>query len=267
MGKHQMIDMKTGKPIEASKVPVICENIRYYRKRKELEQKQLAAKLGITGNAITNWEMGRTRPDISLIPDICDILGITFSELFGMDAPNTEFTVEEKKLVQEYRKLSEVNQRIVGSVMDTLLAEQNRKPDRKIIEFPLYGKSLAAGIGDPSELEADTEPFYLYAGGSDLDQTDCIFKVNGDSMEPQFHSGSYVLVQRIPNGSPLQYGEIGAFIVGNELYIKEYQEDGLHSLNPKYPVMRFDNDTRVFLIGRVLRPVSDVEIVSEKDVK
>ena len=94
-----------------------------------------------------------------------------------------------------------------------------------------------------------------------------MFKVNGDSMEPKFHNGEYVLVERIPDGPRLRFGEIGAFIIGNELFIKEYQEDGLHSLNPNYPVMQFDGDQRVFLIGRVLRSISEAEIASDKDVK
>ena len=33
-------------------------------------------------------------------------------------------------------------------------------------------------------------------------------------------------------------GNIGAFIVGNETYIREYEEDGLHSINSSYPVLR-----------------------------
>ena len=36
----------------------------------------------------------------------------------------------------------------------------------------------------------------------------------------------------------------------------------LHSVNPNYPVMRFDSDQRVFLIGRVLRPIKKDEIAS-----
>lgn len=47
MIKHEMMDMKTGAIIQTSKVPVICEKIRYYRKKKGLEQKQLGAMVGV----------------------------------------------------------------------------------------------------------------------------------------------------------------------------------------------------------------------------
>ena len=259
MIKHEMIDMKTGAVIQSSSVPVICQKIRYYRKKKGLEQKQLGAMVGVSGNAVTNWEKGRARPDISLIPDLCDILGISFSEIFGMDAPKLQMTTHEKNLIQSYRELNGDNQGFVTTVIDTLLEKQNRKLKRKIVDLPLYGKSLAAGIGDPSELEYDIEPFYLY-DSLDLARADSVFKVNGNSMEPMFHSDDYVLIERIPDGPRLRFGEIGAFIVGNELFIKEYHEDGLHSLNPDYPIMRFDGDTRVFLIGRVLRSIKEDEI-------
>jgi Predicted transcriptional regulator len=262
MIKHEMIDMKTGAIIQSTNIPVICQKIRYYRKKKGLEQKQLGAMVGVSGNAVTNWEKGRARPDISLIPDLCDILGISFSEIFGMDAPKLQMTEHEKNLIQSYRKLEGKSQEFVSAIIDTLLVKQNQKPLRKIVDLPLYGKSLAAGIGDPSELEYDVEPIYLY-DSIGLAHADSVFKVNGDSMEPKFHSDDYVLVERIPDGPRLRFGEIGAFIVGNELYIKEYQEDGLHSLNPNYPVMHFDGDQRVFLIGRVLRVIQENEFASK----
>ena len=262
MVKHEMIDMKTGAIIQSTKVPVICQKIRYYRIKRGLEQKQLGAMVGISGNAVTNWEKGRARPDISLIPDLCDILGITFSEIFGMDAPKLQMTEHEKNMIKAYRQLEGNSQEFVSTIIDTLLEMQNKKPQRSIVELPLYGKSLAAGIGDPSELEADIEPFYLY-DSLDLARADSVFKVNGDSMEPKYHNGDYVLMERIPDGPRLQFGETGAFIFGNELYIKKYHDDGLYSLNPNYPTMRFDGDDRVFLIGRVLRVVNPKEIVSK----
>lgn len=224
-----------------------------YRKKKGVEQKELARLLGISGNAITNWEKERARPDIGLIPDICDILGISFSELFGMDAPNLEMNEQEKWLVRAYRELKTDSQEFIAAAIDMLLKQQKEhaKPQQKAIELPLYGKALAAGVGDPTEFENDAEPFYVY-DSPEARQADCVFKVRGDSMAPKYKDGDYVLVQRIPDGPALQYGEIGAFIVGNELYIKEYRENGLHSLNPKYLDMAFDGENRAFLIGRVL---------------
>lgn len=53
------------------------DRIRVYRKARELSQPQLAAMLGITKNSITNWETGVSRPELSMIPKLCQALGIT----------------------------------------------------------------------------------------------------------------------------------------------------------------------------------------------
>ena len=74
-------------------------------------------------------------------------------------------------------------------------------------------------------------------------------------MEQAFHNGDKVFVEYIPNGAPLQFGEIGAFVVENECYIKKYQPGGLHSHNKSYPAMRFDEDATAYLIGRILDPI------------
>ena len=46
------------------------------RKEKGLTQMQLAEKLNITNRAVSKWETGKSMPDVSLMLDLCDILGI-----------------------------------------------------------------------------------------------------------------------------------------------------------------------------------------------
>jgi len=265
-----IIDMKTGEPVKKADIPIICERIRYYRKRMKLEQKEFAEKIGVSGNSVNNWERGRARPDVGLLPAICDVLNISFSQLYGMDAPNLEMTQREKKLVKVYHRLNNGHKYAVDSLaaalMEVQTLQEKQKVRQKVFSLPLYSKPLAAGVGDPSEFENDFEPFYLY----DLPENrraDCVFKVNGDSMEPAFPDGSFVLVQRVTSAGSLKTGEIGAFIVGNELYIKEYEKDGLHSLNPAYGVLQFESEENVYLIGRVLKAVADEDMAEPEDIR
>ena len=79
------IDIKTGKPAELPSVPAICRRIRQFRMQKRLEQKELASVLGISGNTVCNWENGRGRPDLNLIPPLCAVLGISLADLFGAE--------------------------------------------------------------------------------------------------------------------------------------------------------------------------------------
>ena len=62
-------------------------------------------------------------------------------------------------------------------------------------------------------------------------------------------------------------GDIGAFMIDNDTYIREYRPDGLHSLNPAYPVMCFSEFEHVYLIGQVIGILNDEDIATEADVK
>ncbi|MBQ7971967.1 MAG: helix-turn-helix domain-containing protein [Lachnospiraceae bacterium] len=59
----------------------IGEFISSQRKKKNLTQAALAEKLGITDRAVSKWERGKGLPDVSLMIDLCEILGITVNEL------------------------------------------------------------------------------------------------------------------------------------------------------------------------------------------
>ena len=79
--------MKTGMPVSPPSIPVICERIRYFRELAGIEQKELGKKIGISPNTISNWETGRSRPDINLIHAICGALQVSLSVLFGIEDP------------------------------------------------------------------------------------------------------------------------------------------------------------------------------------
>ena len=51
------------------------------RKEKGLTQRELAEKLYVTESAVSKWERGISYPDISLVSDLCEILGISEHEL------------------------------------------------------------------------------------------------------------------------------------------------------------------------------------------
>lgn len=67
------------------------------RKKKKLTQEQLALKLGVTDRAISNWENGKNMPDLSLFEPLCEILGISISELIAGEKLSTD-NLEEKDI-------------------------------------------------------------------------------------------------------------------------------------------------------------------------
>ena len=264
--KGNVIDIQTRKPVQKPGIPIVCERIRFYRERMRMEQKVLAKKIGLTGNAISNWENGRTKPDVNLLPAICDALGITLYDLYALDDPTLKYTIRQQLLMEKFGQLSHGHKHVIEKAIDNLIDVELAETCPDLTTLTYFSRRLAAGIGDPTEFDDEGEKVYVYTS-PDVSRADCIFTVNGNSMEPEFRSGQDVLVQRLPNGNDLRPGEIAAFIVRNETYIKEYQEDGLHSLNPDYPTMRFADEESVYLIGRVLGILDKASYATQEDVE
>ena len=261
-----VINAATGEALEKAPLPLICERIRCYRIKRGMGQKAFAAAVGVTANAASNWEQGRSRPDVNLLPAICRALGISLYDLYGEKMPAPSLTEREKRLIDGYRGLNAGNRYAIDRAVETLTLVQKAGSRPNIRKLLFFERSLAAGFGDPTEFEQEAEPLYLYAS-PEAERADYVFRVNGDSMEPAFHTGDLVLVRKNSDNSPLRFGEVGAFIVGNETYIKVYQEDGLHSLNKDYEVLRFEEEQSVYLIGKVLGKVSPEEVADEEDVR
>ena len=78
------------------------------RKASGLTQKQLAEKLNVSDKAISRWERDECAPDLSLIPVIAEIFGITSDELLrgqrnNPDQPQPE--VSEKRNEKQLQHL------------------------------------------------------------------------------------------------------------------------------------------------------------------
>lgn len=61
------------------------DTICFYRKKQGLTQEELAVKLGVTNQSVSKWESAQCCPDISLLPKLADIFGISIDELFGRE--------------------------------------------------------------------------------------------------------------------------------------------------------------------------------------
>lgn len=59
----------------------IGKRIASLRREKELKQDELAEMLNISPQAVSKWENNQTCPDISLLPRLAEILGVTVDEL------------------------------------------------------------------------------------------------------------------------------------------------------------------------------------------
>ncbi|MBE5856951.1 MAG: helix-turn-helix domain-containing protein [Lachnospiraceae bacterium] len=71
-GEKKMLDMKK-----------VGKNIKAARTEKNMTQLELADALGVTYQAVSNWERGNTMPDIAKLPDISKALDIDIANLLG----------------------------------------------------------------------------------------------------------------------------------------------------------------------------------------
>lgn len=74
------------------------KRIMEHRKRLGLTQEQLAEKLGVTAQAVSKWENGLSCPDISILPRLAELFGVTTDSLL---TGKEEIPVREAEVVTE----------------------------------------------------------------------------------------------------------------------------------------------------------------------
>ena len=78
------------------------------RKEKGMTQEQLANELGISYQAVSKWENELSSPDISALPLLADIFGVSVDALFGREsakAENLPVPVKEERAEEERTEL------------------------------------------------------------------------------------------------------------------------------------------------------------------
>lgn len=95
---------------------MINENIKYYRKRKGISQKEMAVKLHVVRQTVSKWETGHSVPDADILVNISKLLEVPVYKLLDLN----ETTLKEESLSKELERLNQ------------LLAEKNKK--EKIIK-------------------------------------------------------------------------------------------------------------------------------------
>lgn len=77
---------------------IIGEFIKEQRALKNLTQKQLAEKLGVTDKAISRWETGKGIPDVSLLIPLSNALEVSVHEILLGEK------IEEEKKIEKYEE-------------------------------------------------------------------------------------------------------------------------------------------------------------------
>ena len=228
--------------------------IRKYRELRQMTQKQLAEKLGeSSGSVIYNWEKGIGRPDCDKLVRLCNVLDISADELLGCKSMSQHPTVAEWSTIQKYRALDEHGKEVVDYVIDSEYKRVRlsmKKPKPRMLKVDFYNYPASAGTGNFLENEIPEQ--ILVKDSAEAEEADYAIPVSGDSMEPTYHDGDKVFVEKCDS---VDVGEIGIFVVNGEVYIKERGNKCLISHNENYKPIRIGDSDSVYCCGRVIGTV------------
>lgn len=99
-------------------------------KLEQTNQANLANKIGIARQCITDYKSGKSFPTIQTLARICDTLEISSDYLLGLEddfgAPTAQvetinYSSEERKLIEDYRELNLSGKRLINETIKTLL--------------------------------------------------------------------------------------------------------------------------------------------------
>ncbi|MBE6584253.1 MAG: helix-turn-helix transcriptional regulator [Ruminococcaceae bacterium] len=63
----------------------LAQRIADARREKGLTQRELAARVGVSAQAVSKWERGIACPDISILDELAGAIGLSLPELLGVD--------------------------------------------------------------------------------------------------------------------------------------------------------------------------------------
>ncbi len=79
----------------------INNKIKQLRNKSGLTQEQLAARLGVSAQSVSKWENSVAMPDITLLPLIAEVFGVSIDELFDLTVEQKLRRIENRLDVEE----------------------------------------------------------------------------------------------------------------------------------------------------------------------
>ena len=96
---------------------MIGDNIKFYRKKNQLTQDDIAEACNVTRQAVSKWENGKTQPDIQTLSMLASILEVSEEDLIYGPSDS------EKKTLTKIKENTTVEKTVdVGATVGTALA-------------------------------------------------------------------------------------------------------------------------------------------------
>lgn len=164
----------------------LSNNIRSFRKGKNLTQEELANKIGVTRSIIGAYEEGRAEPKLQTLQNLAYYFEVGLDDLLSKDLASRSDKTNTKKT-----DIEGVNLRLLP-----LIVNQDNKELITIVPNKAAAGYLN-GYSDPEYVE-ELQHFSLPLNELSQNKTYRIFQVKGDSMKP-IMPGSYIISEYIEN--------------------------------------------------------------------
>ncbi|MDU9276434.1 LexA family protein [Staphylococcus pseudintermedius] len=200
---------------------MFSKNLKYLRKKHDMEQIDLAKKLGRkSASSISEWEKGKYTPKMKTLSELARLFNVSINDLMEKDLSNTKPQI------------------------DTL----------PVTAIPVVAK-ISAGLPIYTEeniIEYTYIPTQMTKGGKELFG----LKVSGDSMDKEFRDGDVVIVEK---DAVVENGQIGVVTVnGYNATVKRvrYNDDKIvllpESNNNDHLPQVYTNDNEIKIVGKVV---------------
>ena len=257
------------------------ERIKKIKSEKKITNDKLSELTGIPLGTLSKILAGMNdSPKLSNVIAIANALGCSIDYLVsGAPENNGNYTLndEEIEFIKKYRELDACGRDIASFVVNREFERIIDSKAHTAIEPALAPAKSTAKIIEPSVVRramdevAARRSIFLYdmpvsaGSGVYLDDAaaekinipnnektksaDFALRISGNSMEPKYHDGDILLVERCDNPS---VGELAIFVLDGQGYFKQYGGDRLISLNPEFTDILLKDYSDIACCGKVV---------------
>ena len=227
---------------------MLKDKLRELRQTAHLTQADLASFLGIRPPTYTRYETGTNRPDYEVLCKLADHYDVTVDYLLDRD-PNGD-TPEYFRLKKLYKNANPQAKKVAIFSLECGQKHENVIQLRACSRIDMdYYEVIPASAGTGSYMPDGITPETLTLTKEPPAHSSFIVRVSGRSMEPEFYDGDKVFVRGQPG---VDIGQIGIFILNDDVYIKKAAQGMLISLNPEYKPIIVAENSAIYCLGLVL---------------
>lgn len=262
------------------------DRIKALKAEKKITNEQLSEQTGIPLGTLSKILAGMSdSPKLANVISICRVLDCSLEYIVSGTPDNTNnytLTQGEIRMIENYRCLDRFGKELVDMVIAKETERVETASERfetesqvseaqpvhgKILRpasaklrylsttpahtgkrsIPLYELPVSAGVG--VYLDEDAAETIRIPNNDKTADADFVLRISGNSMEPKYVDGDYLLVKREES---IEEGELGIFLLDGCGFFKTFGGDRLLSLNPAYGPILFKDFTDIRCKGRVI---------------